>query len=781
MMMTFASIVAATILLPSSPTAVEKTAAAELSEALDRIGGAPSAWTYSVGRTEWSRRAFGGEPDWKADEIGLKTVDGTVVLDGHPVRGPLYAVDAFLEDTLGVRWWTSTETAWPTAVPEKVPSLDTRFAPPIRCRETYYLDGFDPVFKSRMKGNFSSRTRFMFTDFRRIPSARGGDSTLVYFPGRSSAYHSFFEILPPKTHFGAHPEWYSLLKGRRCGTGQLCLTNPEMEKAFVASLREILRRNPGVDFVQVSQNDFPGACECAACRAVEAEEGGTPAGPLLRFVNRVAAELEGEFPNVTFDTFAYRFTRRPPTKTRPRRNVTVRLCDIECDFRRPLAELPANADFVRDLEAWGKIAAGQLYVWDYQADFSSYMLPHPNLQSFADNIRLFVRHGAVGVFEQGDALCPAGDFAALKHYVTAHLLWNPARDARQLVDEFVEGYYGKAAAPHIRRALEIGERAVTRADAPRLTCYHTNVTPWFSDEEAKAAVAAMDAAQTAAAEAGEPYARRVRLAKMSWDHARLLNWHRWGCEGDFDAAVREWEGRLAEFGVPAWRETTSRRDLSDYRILPHAERLREKLDSNDRNYVFVCMHRGDWRHAPENSSAAIEGAIRTGADIVELDVAPTKDGHYVLLHDGALDRVSNGKGAAKDLTLAEIRQYRLKDERTGALTDYPILTLEEAFAITKGKILVNLDKYPRDPKGITELAVRMGVEREVIFKSTLPVDRLRRDLWDDLCAGHSDERGHAGDADGTWGWALRQGASMIQTDRPADLLKYLVSIGRHSL
>ena len=283
-----------------------------------------------------------------------------------------------------------------------------------------------------------------------------------------------------------------------------------------------------------------------------------------------------------------------------------------------------------------------------------------------------------------------------------------------------------------------------------------------------------------------------------------------------------------------------------------AEKLRAKLDSNDRNYVFVTMHRGDWRHAPENSSAAILGSIAMGADIVELDVAQTKDGHYVLLHDGALNRVSNGKGRSKDLTLAEIKQYRLKDQKTGELTKYEILTLEEAFALTRGKILVNLDKYPRDPKGITEFAIRLGVEKEIVFKSGLPQEKLKAALgeglwtkfaskelfympilgddkpdaarlvrewgsvpgayelcfkdekelsalkllggmsapcpriwintmWKSLCSTHTDERGHAGDPDGSWGWCLKQGATMLQTDRPEDLIRYLDSLGRHTL
>ena len=285
------------------------------------------------------------------------------------------------------------------------------------------------------------------------------------------------------------------------------------------------------------------------------------------------------------------------------------------------------------------------------------------------------------------------------------------------------------------------------------------------------------------------------------------------------------------------------------------ERLRAELEGGGRDYVFVTMHRGDWRHAPENSVGAILGAISTGADIVELDVARTKDGRYVLLHDGALDRVSNGKGPSTDYTLEEIKKFRLKSSDGKKLTDYQVLSLEEAFKLTRGKILVNIDKFPRDPKGIAECARRCGVEREVIFKGSFtpsdlkkrmgdqwagiadgtflympilkinspnavkgfeawqkcerppfayelcfdkekPIEVLERlrplqskggpriwinTLWDSLCAGHTDERGFKGDADGSWGWCLERDATMIQTDRPVELLKDLDAKGRRKL
>ena len=82
------------------------------------------------------------------------------------------------------------------------------------------------------------------------------------------------------------------------------------------------------------------------------------------------------------------------------------------------------------------------------------------------------------------------------------------------------------------------------------------------------------------------------------------------------------------------------------------EAIRAKLVSGDRNYVFVAMHRGDWRNFPANSKGAILSSIQLGADIVELDVHMTKDGRFVLNHDRTLDRTTTGTGNVHDRTRA---------------------------------------------------------------------------------------------------------------------------------
>lgn len=152
--------------------------------------------------------------------------------------------------------------------------------------------------------------------------------------------------------------------------------------------------------------------------------------------------------------------------------------------------------------------------------------------------------------------------------------------------------------------------------------------------------------------------------------------------------------------------------------------IREKLVSGDRDYVFVAMHRGDWRNFPENSKGAILSSIRLGADIVELDVHMTKDGRFVLNHDKTIDRTTTGKGKVHDLTLAEIKQFKMRD-KDGKPTDYEVLTLEEALELTRGKILVNIDKFTKHPKEILDAVDAVGALKEVLVKSTLSIEKAK--------------------------------------------------------
>jgi len=229
--------------------------------------------------------------------------------------------------------------------------------------------------------------------------------------------------------------------------GQLCLTNPDVLRLSVSAVLEWIREHPEATIYSVSQNDWDGWCECDNCRRTEREEGGAHSGPILRFVNALAAEVEKKHPGKLIDTLAYLYSEAPPLRARPRPNVRIRLCPIGVCQAHPYEKCPYNAYFMKNLRAWSKIT-NQLYIWHYNTNFSNYLLPFPDFDERAADLPMYRRHGVVGLFLEG-AYPPGGggEMGELHAYVTARLLWDTAASPEKSVNEFLEAVYGPAAPP----------------------------------------------------------------------------------------------------------------------------------------------------------------------------------------------------------------------------------------------------------------------------------------------------------------------------------------------
>lgn len=157
----------------------------------------------------------------------------------------------------------------------------------------------------------------------------------------------------------------------------------------------------------------------------------------------------------------------------------------------------------------------------------------------------------------------------------------------------------------------------------------------------------------------------------------------------------------------------------------------EQLKGASNEKIWVVAHRADWRHAPENSIQAIKNCIKMGVDMVEIDVQVTKDGHAVLMHDKTIDRTTTGKGMIKDWTLDSLRQLRLRDG-SGVATAHQIPTLEEALTVSKGKILVNIDKAFDYFPVCLAVAKKTNTLDHIVLKSSDTYDVVRQKLGTDL-------------------------------------------------
>lgn len=137
----------------------------------------------------------------------------------------------------------------------------------------------------------------------------------------------------------------------------------------------------------------------------------------------------------------------------------------------------------------------------------------------------------------------------------------------------------------------------------------------------------------------------------------------------------------------------------------------------------VVAHRGAWHGAPENSLAAIENAIRVGANIVEIDVRKSLDGELFLMHDDTLLRMAGIDRDAETFTMAELQAVALRQNDGGeaqGLSDQRIPTLKQALEITRGRIFADLDLKDRDLfSDVAACAREMGAASYVDLKTTV--------------------------------------------------------------
>lgn len=126
------------------------------------------------------------------------------------------------------------------------------------------------------------------------------------------------------------------------------------------------------------------------------------------------------------------------------------------------------------------------------------------------------------------------------------------------------------------------------------------------------------------------------------------------------------------------------------------QEILERFHDPTSTYVLVAAHRGGYlsdtgNALPENSLPAMERSISLGVEILEIDLQMTSDGQLVILHDGSVDRTTNGTGSVSSKTLAQIKALRLLGPG-GAVSDEQVPTFREVMDLVKGRAMVNLDK-----------------------------------------------------------------------------------------
>lgn len=100
--------------------------------------------------------------------------------------------------------------------------------------------------------------------------------------------------------------------------------------------------------------------------------------------------------------------------------------------------------------------------------------------------------------------------------------------------------------------------------------------------------------------------------------------------------------------------------------------------------MLKIAHRGARGYEPENTLQAFQKAIQMKADGIELDVHLSSDGHLIVIHDETIDRTTNGKGFVNNLSLQELKDFRIENK-------HQIPTLSEVLDLINQQCFVNIE------------------------------------------------------------------------------------------
>jgi glycerophosphoryl diester phosphodiesterase len=273
---------------------------------------------------------------------------------------------------------------------------------------------------------------------------------------------------------------------------------------------------------------------------------------------------------------------------------------------------------------------------------------------------------------------------------------DPALLAREVLSAKMGRQVIVSAAPDVLRAV----RGVAGEAVGLMTKWRPafGVTRWVEDVRPHAVE--IDAADVTAAVCGEFHRLGIKV------QARTL--------GD-DDRPEVWD-RVAAAGVDGIQ--TDR---------PEEVLARRALKAIGPGRVRVAHHRGAGRYAPENTLKSLEKALALGADYVEFDVRTTRDGAFVLLHDGSLDRTTSGRGSVRQRTSAEVATLDAGSwfGRPFAGTRVPTL---DAFldAAAPSGVGLYVDAKDIAPEALAEVLSRHGLsDRAVVYQGAAYLEKLK--------------------------------------------------------
>ncbi len=463
------------IVTADDPDECIQTAVTEMQTYLEKICGAEFDYVREsefsggkaifIGETQLEKGIVDIDRDSiKADGFRLYSDGDYLVIAGADSRGTLYGVYTFLEEYLGVRWFTPALEVVPEGKDIVIDaSIDRTVEPSFAVRRNSPADATDE-YRAKHKVNVS---------FHYEAKEYGGAINYVL-------WDVTLDKLVPDALFSEHPEYFAMNPDGTRTTDHVCLSHPDVLDIAVENARNaILSCERNAEYIHIGQKDNSNYCHCEACEKLY-EEYGSVSAPTIIFTNAFADALDDEFPYMTFTFYAYGETDRPPVKgdLRCNSNVVPVLCQLHRACRsHPLTECGAideqNPTFdslfveketmvANDHKRWTEIA-DRTFIYDYTINFVNVAMFFSNFETMQSTMKYMHDIGITGyVYNCGDGHYAA--FNELRNYLLSKLQWDVNADVEYHMMDFLKAYYGEAAAPYMKEIIDV-QTAHTKATA----------------------------------------------------------------------------------------------------------------------------------------------------------------------------------------------------------------------------------------------------------------------------------------------------------------------------
>ena len=393
--------------------------------------------------------------DWEnigSDGYDIRAAAKRLIIAGGPDRGTLNGIYVFLEKILGCRWYAPDCTVIPQREKLEFGHVALQSRPAFKWRGlTVQNSGDSPHWAARNRANYlnqcTTKTSAGWNRMRNHPLLTG-----IWYEARWHI-HEMFHLLPADTYFEEHPEYFSLIGGKRLRERtQPCLTNPDVLQEVTARVRQWIASDGAGRMVDLTMNDWGNWCQCPTCKASYSKYDRN--GTLVWFVNQVADEVANDHPQTVLTAFmSYMDYRgKPRGDIRPRQNVVSKVSYVsECRYHAPNGcKRNLHHGYDHDLRDWCAVSPGRTIYW-----LSIYGLG-PQMHRLQSTYRYLRDVGVKGVVldnhpGQGPKYLQLTD---LEQYLHAKLQWDPDTDVGQTVRDFCAAFYGTAA-PEMVEAYQL--------------------------------------------------------------------------------------------------------------------------------------------------------------------------------------------------------------------------------------------------------------------------------------------------------------------------------------